>query len=196
MEKMPRFAPLMAPVDWWRAFVSARIDGADRDAAAAAANAGAGVRRRDWLRFSVGDARLSLPVAGGASALKNHPPDSWRLAAEAPREARKADATIATLYGRTPYYHLIADRVALSPHATPGSPASEICTALFSAVENIICTDSDSLLDSLRQRIDAGDPRLRAVSAETSARAPGALSIIDLLMHLGPDAIFALIPPF
>lgn len=165
------------------------------DIAILSANEVAGIKRRDWLRVSLADgARIPLPVAGSASALKCHPPFSWRLAAEAPKASERFDATMATLYGRTPYFHLLSAELSLN--ARQGEAASELCLRAFRAARRILGLDDSSLIDALRSERDARSPRFLSMERDYASRMHPGVSIIDLLARLGPDAIFPLASAF
>lgn len=201
-QPLPTFAPLFAPTGWWRIYLRKRLEGLDKERATAEANRESGIKARSWMRFRAeGDAVLALPVEGGASTLKNRHPDTWVLAREAERDIPKILTTLSTLYGRTPFFQLLRpDILTVSTDENPPGPratAREICTAAFEWTASILNLDDDNLLGDIRRRTDEADPRLRAVVDETprNLRAEDA-SIIHPLFHLGPDAIFILIPPF
>lgn len=199
---MPGFPPLFPDVEWWRLYLEGRLLGRAEEAAVIAANEACGLKPRGWMRFEVaGPATLTLPVSGGASALKNRPASTWRLAAEAEREWRKIMATIATLYGRFPYFDevfALLDDIRRSSLIS----ASELNLAAFRAVVrflhleellpqlgNAICNNADGSASMDRERLEH-------ISREAESRIDASLSITDTLMRLGPDAIFTLLPPF
>lgn len=199
-DRLPDYPPLYAPAVWWRAYTRSLLAGAaGEEEATAHANRQSGLRPRDWMRFRLeGDTRLSLPTEGGASSLKNRPAATWTLSREAGRESRKARATLATLYGRQPYFHLLeAELTAPLVSAEEGTTARKICTDAHRAASIILGLDDRTLLDDLRQRIAGGDRLLRATAAELTATAyPPDRSILESLFRLGPDAIFTLLPTF
>lgn len=137
---------------------------------------------------------LSLPVEGGASALKNCAPASWRLAPEAVRESRKAASTLSTVYGRQPFFHLLEDDLRISPQ--PGEGASEVCMEKFGAVCKVLGLEDASLIDALAERVARGDQRLRDIRRELCTDFSPGLSIVDSVVRMGPDAIFSLLPSF
>lgn len=193
------FPPLHAPVEWWRAYVEERLAGRGRGEAIEGANRRGLVARRSWMRFRIAGATvLTLPVAGGASALKNRPPHTWTMAREARRENRKIAATLATIYGREPYFHLIADQ--LPPVAESCEPeglkASEVCREAFGRIERLLGLADEGLLASLREGMAAGDAILREAGSRHGMLMEPGMSIVDGIVRLGPDAIFGLIPSF
>lgn len=173
-----------------------RLKGLPEAEVMAMANSSAGLRPRDWMRFRIeGDSMLSLPVEGGASALKNGHPESWRTAREARREAGKIDATMATVYGRTPYFHLLKDTLSLSVRLEEGMSAHILCNDIFMAIKSLLQLDDDFLIRGLGEKIARGDGRLRNVAAPFSELKPD-LTIAHSLFKYGPEAIFALLPAF
>ena len=176
--------------------MASRLSGQTDFEALVSANEVVGLSPREWLRIGIeGGAMLSLPVTGGASALKNHPSDTWRIAAEGPREIRKMKSTIATIYGRTPYYRFVHDLL-LPETVSPGEPAREVCTQAFHRVCDILHCGDEALLFQIKERMREEDHTLREVCSDIQRRFNDSLSILDALMKLGPDAIFALLPSF
>lgn len=193
---LPDFPPLFPTGEWWRAYVAARLAGDERPAEMIVGNMEGGARRRDWMRIAIaGGQTLSVPVEGGASALKNRDPRGWRLAPEASREGRKAAATLATVYGRHPYFHLLSDMLP-ADLAVPGAPARGVCLEAFRTVESLLGLDDPTLLAGLRRAVDGHDRRIGMVGADCRGRLRPGLSILDAVFTLGRDAIFALLPPF
>lgn len=200
-QPLPEFPPLFPSMEWWRVYLrSLAVESLEsgRRQALAQANRGCGVRARDWMRVRLaGDAVLPVPVEGGASALKNRLPSSWRIAGVAPREIRTFRATLATLYGRTPFYHLLeSDLTGFLAECGPGTPASDICDEAFRKVSAVLSLGDDILVRAITQKIGAGDTRLREIVSFMSPASSPELSILDPLFRLGPDAIFTLLPAF
>lgn len=198
--RLPSFPPLWASGRWWRLYAAAMGRGEGREGAIAAANRECGMKPREWMRFEVaGGTTLSLPVSGGASALKNHPASSWTVAPEAIRDTRKLQATLATLYGRTPFYTLLAsdlfppENQAESKEA--GLPTAEAtCRGAFRRIEEILRID-ETVKEYVALPSDKRS-RLRAIGAEKALQFQPHLSIIDAVATLGRDAIFPLLPAF
>ena len=192
---LPDFPPLFPDVEWWRLFVEMRLQGVSSAEACAEAGRRRGLKPRSWMRVLLaGDTMLSLPVSGGASALKNRPADSWELAPEAAPRRRKFEATLATLYGRTPFFHLL--RETLLPGGGEEVTAREVCRDAFLKVEALLGLDNEELLAMLRERMARRDATLASMVEAYDAKADRRLSIIDVLARLGPDAIFTLLPTF
>ena len=192
---LPQFPPLFPPGKWWRIFLSYLLQGETEAESIRKANEDSGLRARDWMRLRLKDDTLiSFPVAGGASALKNRPPESWRMARECNRETVRYASTLATLYGRQPYFHLLADT--LKPEAEVGDAAGEVCTLCHREICKIILPAGQNLTSDLRKALEADGDRIKTLSDHFSSHFNPDLSIIDVLMRLGPDAIFALLPAF
>lgn len=196
-QPLPGFPPLFPPVEWWRIFLERRLKGLPRPEAIAEANSESGIRARDWMRVRIGgDERISIPVAGGASALKNRHPDTWRLAPEAVRESRKADATMATVYGRTPFYHLLGGEFRMLPEE--GDPqelsAARVCCDAFRRMETLLSLDDGEVIKLLTDM----EPQHKKIFKSLHKRndVADSLSVIDAVARYGRDAIFTIIPSF
>lgn len=177
---LPSFPPLFPPVDWWRDYLGALLDGASRQEAVSAANTGR--KAREWMRFG----GLSLPIDGGASTLKNRPADSWILSPKAALQARKMDATLATIYGSTPFYHLLDHLLSVSDIIEGREKASDVCIEAFRRIEHILGIDAPSLIESARALISSGK------SCDAPQDKPS--GIMEVLFRKGPEAIFTLLP--
>ena len=147
------------------------------------------------MRFRIeGNVTLTVPVEGGGSALKNRPPESWTLASEAARDYRKIRSTLATIYGRSPFFHLLEDILLPSLSGIlPGEGASDLCTQIFRNVTEILNIEDEALLAAIREAMRTKDPRLEGARP---LKMEPCLSIADVLFRYGPDAIFSLIPAF
>lgn len=191
---LPLFPPLFAPGEWWRLYLRGRMEGRRESDSIEEANRLCGMRARDWMRFRLkDDTVISMPVEGGASALKNYPPAGWSLSKEATREARKGDATIATLYGSTPFHHLLAPELSLSD-CIAQAEASAVCRKAFEKVARILNIYDDTLLISASDNANREILKLKKEDID-SAFSPQ-LSILDAVMRHGPETIFALIGSF
>lgn len=131
-----------------------------------------------------GPLTLTVPVAGGSRALKRRPWDSLEVSDHGRWQHVHLGALDAA-YGRTPYF-----------------------IHYFPAIEAVI-SDTPPLLSTLCARIDAAVTaalRIDRLAPELSAHAAirrgrellplvdPALSILDQLFRLGPEAIFLLAP--
>lgn len=195
---LPQFPPLFPIGRWWRLFLSRRLEGFSRDDAVAAANKESAIRPRDWMRMALAqNTRISLPVRGGASALKNHHPETWYMAQEVVHENRKVVATVATVYGQMPYSRFLSDVcIPVKPGAEGMVKASEVCLQAFERVVSLLELDDDYLLDQLRDKTLSPTPSFKCICNDFNKNFNPELSIVDALMRLGKDAIFVLVPSF
>lgn len=192
---LPQFPPLFPPGKWWRIFLRHLLQGETEAEAIREANEDSGMRARDWMRLRLkNDTLISFPVTGGASALKNRPSESWRMARECNLETARYASTLATLYGRQPYFHLLADT--LQPEAEVGDAAKEVCTVCHQKICEIILPTGKNLISDFRKALEADYDRIKTVSDHFGHHFNPDLSITDALMRLGPDAIFALLSAF
>lgn len=204
---LPAFPPLFPSGEWWRHYIKARLaaPGSSLTEGVAAANASSGIKPRGWMRFDISGgspASLALPVAGSASALKNRHSDTWCLAPGAERAWHKAEATLATVYGRCPFFEAVRQLYSSLP-VSADTPAAQVNAAAFGGVADFLSLEE--LLPDLG-RIVATDcaersdapfrERIRVIAGELQRGFDPALSVIDILMRLGPDAIFTLLPAF
>lgn len=193
----PLFPPLFPTPRWWRLYMERMLKGSTDGYALSVANHASGLPQREWMRFRLKDDTLiSIPTAGSASALKNHPGRTWRLSPKAPAEARKADLTVATLYGNTPYCHLLADRLSLRDLTArcPGGYASELCFEAWMRVKEILQLDDEDLLDEIRANLRDPSPVFIEKTKELRLKADDDISIIDALMRYGKETLFLIIP--
>ena len=202
-QPLPLFPPLYAPLGWWQLLTEELLGGSSRSEAVKRANMRSGIPSRDWLRFSLaGDSGLSLPLKGGASSLKNHPPQSWVAAKESGRESRKIAATVATIYGRAPFYAPLAHLVRPFPGLSAGNcdptgiKISDICTFYYEETAEMLNLNDANLLQTLRKAINEQDKIIKSEKHRLSEKTDPSLSILDAVMRFGPDAIFTLLPTF
>lgn len=192
---LPHFPPLFPPGNWWRIFLAGRLEGLSEGEAVSRANRQCGLKARDWMRLRLAsDSRVSFPVKGGASALKNHEPQTWVMARECDREIPKYTATLSTIYGSRPFFSLLKEGLAVN--AVPGDRAESVCRACFLQIKHIILPEEESLLQDLKRELDTPDSRLIEVARDFYARLNPQLSIVDAVAAMGPDAIFSLLPAF
>lgn len=197
-QPLPLFPPLFPPGKWWRLFLAYVLGGESFEKGIARANKGSGIKSRDWMRISLTpQSRISVPVSGGASTLKNYPPESWTLSGEAAATARTMGATLATLYGRRPFFPAIESWESVIPAPVPADfSARSVCTDAFRKCAALLGLYDVSLIQTMEDTIKSGNGRIRAVCSDFERYFNPDLSILDLLATLGPDAIFPLLPPF
>lgn len=201
---LPVFPPLFPHGIWWRLFVEKLLEGCECGECVEYANNKCGLKAREWMRFSIeGGNMISIPVAGGASALKNGHPSEWTVSKEYGREVRKMHSTLATIYGKTPFYSLIKDDLAecfeqeeRRSEKTQPAKASDICLKSFNKIKELLELDNPDLIGMLREKIRNKDSFLIEMKRETEEDIDMTLSIIHHLSRHGKDAIFTLLPAF
>lgn len=190
---LPSFPPYFAPGLWWRAYLARKISGLSDSLAIREANESSGIKPRDWMRLHLeNEVLLSVPVEGGASALKNRDSSTWRLSGNFGREHRKICSTLSTLYGRYPYFAPVSDLL----QAGDAESAEDLCRKSFEGVKHFLALDDENLIAGIRDRLHAKDERLEGLTRQNADAFNANLSIVPTLMKLGPDAIFPLIPTF
>ena len=175
----PDFPPLFPNVGWWRKYIEALLAGESRPAAISGANAA--VAPRHWMRFD----GISLPVAGGQSTLKNHRPDSWRIAPKALLESPKMDATLATRYGASPYYRLLDHIFSLRDIVADRLWARQVCLEAFRRIEGLLGLDDPELIKAAKKVKLQGGHTVKENE-----------EILPLIFRKGKEAIFYLLPTF
>lgn len=194
IHSLPDFPPLFPDGKWWKLRLASMLDGASREESIVFANRERGLKPREWMRFRIVDRKdtevlLSLPMVHGASALKNHKPDSWRVVDDK-THLRKLDATVSTLYGHTPYFSLVWPGFGFVDVATETS--RDVCLKMDGIVCHLLGLDSPSLVNSLRNA-DMSEEKYASI-VENMVRFREDLSIVDGLFRYGPEIIFRLIP--
>lgn len=158
--------------------------------------------RRGLVRCAIRGAdgnplQLSVPIEGGASAVKNHDPESWRISLHG-NWPRVHWGAIATAYASAPFFPHFEEEL----HgiiSDPPATAAELCEATAEwtlralSIEEIL-PDLSRLIASNPEKAEA--LRRDALGCDNTGHVEPDLSIVDAVMRLGPQAIFALIPPF
>lgn len=206
-QPLPDFPPLFPPGKWWRIYVAALSEGYPGDTAMARAISMAGIKSREWMRFAVKNSTgscsntpeiLSIPVEGGAGALKNRHPDTWTIAPRALQDSRKAALTLSTLYGPLPYYHLLEPEINLSVLLSLSLSGScrDVCLSAFRAVNRILGLDNPEETAFLIESIRTRHRQIYELSLHFSRNFDPELSILDAVFRMGRQTIFALLPSF
>lgn len=199
-QPLPEFPPLFPPGEWWRSYLKALTGSLSQREAIMSANSLTGIKSRDWMRIRLAEGSvISLPVEGGACALKNRHPSTWILASEARRDSRKFMATLATLYGRKPFFHLCQAELEklFSPEDADSQRSAEsFCNAAFTLTERFLTLHDREMIKTLDILIRENNRRIADICRRLTAQIDSRLSILDSVLRLGPDAIFTLIPSF
>ena len=135
-----------------------------------------------------GGALLSVPVAGGASALKHG--GNLRIS----QHGRWQDVHLGALraaYGRTPWFiQLYPEIDRIYSDCSEGNMA-DFTAALHSVVLRWI--GNEATLRAAREMHRNENSRFEAIASELSKGIDPDLSILDALFRLGPDVIFLLL---
>lgn len=199
----PEFPPLYAPGKWWQLRLECLIESGNDSEAIRFANSHSGIRNRDWMRFEIRDRQekstmLSLPVKGGASALKNRPPVSWTLSSECMTAVTKIDHTVSTLLGNKPYFPFIFPLLSLKTafcNIQTGN-TYDLCCFIDKETKKVLGLNDMQLVETVRQKIEEGPEALRYKCSSLRRNFDSEVSFLESIMRYGPEAIFALIPPF
>lgn len=170
--------PYLASAQWW----ISRAEGNPQQ-----------TDRRHLMRCSILGADrlpllLSVPVVGGASALKHSNPDSWVISDHDHWNLKHRHA-LETAYSRTPYFaHFYPALETLL--ATPPMMASELCERCGRWVFDAL--DYDNLKEELREYKIASPHRAESMREYILKQTLPHLSIADALFRVGKDLIFLL----
>lgn len=184
---MTPFAPYLAPADWYRRRLAAMLAGGG-----SLPEAPRRELMRTMLRGKAGEeVRLSVPVSGGASAIKHGDPLGWEISEHGRWREMHLGALDACL-SSTPYYqHLLPRIEGIIREVRPA--AALFCRSLDAEIMDFL--KAEELLPALRQ-MAADTPALyEARRRDAACLADYDQSIVALLCRLGPEAIFALLPP-
>lgn len=199
----PDFPPLYAPAKWWRLRMGHLLKTGDDIEAIIYANNNCDISNRNWMRFEITRPRndttlLSLPVAGGGSALKNRHASTWRLSPECNTFAPKIDHTLSTLLGNTPYFGYIFPTVCLKEVILQAedSSAENICRLIDHRLCGILGLQNPSLLPSIRQAVEGRNAALKHKIESALKDFNPDISFLEYIMRYGPEAIFLLLPSF
>ena len=125
---------------------------------------------------------LTVPLVGGASAVKRGDTEAWRVSMHGDWIRRHRGALL-TAYSATPYYtHFMPLLDDVYASMREGDAFAGFSTALFSVVEKVPGMESVEWLGDLRS-----DPRARCICREKSAGLHTSLSVFDVIFKRGPE---------
>ena len=157
------------------------------------------LRRKELVRCRVaadgadsGETVLTLPIVGGASALKREAPDTWRLSDHGNWPHVHCGALEAA-YSRTPYFRHYADPL-LEALANPPVLVGELTAVCARWVRDSL--RMEETLPQLKAFITEKPELAARIREDIGGKVRPQLSVADALFRLGPDAIFAFIPAF
>lgn len=130
---------------------------------------------------------LTVPVAGGRSALKSQPADTILVS----DHGRWADVHIGAFeaaYGRTPFYRHIEPLVAPLLLDSPGRRLTDLNLDLLDRMARFL--NLRELLPAMKEFGTRNPGRLREIAASITVPAIPDLSALDPVCKFGPDTIF------
>lgn len=198
--------PYMAATSWYRSYLDARLamrgtppDVADTEAVLRA-NRSVLTSAKALCRAIVAGAHgqppmtLTVPISGGASAVRREDATEWRLSDHGRWQHLHLGA-IQAAYGSSPLYAHIMDtlRPVIDRPVTSGV---SLFAQLTHAIHRIVLRhlNIDENIDALREMITARQDFASALRYEYSRDVIEYLSIFDVIFRKGEDAIFALLP--
>ena len=191
--------PYLASCRWYSVWLGRLLCGDGFDRAAAAANTTCGTTSRSLSRALIegADGRvvmLSVPVRGGASALKRVSPELLTISGHGHWQHVHTGA-ISAAFGRTPYYQHLMPWLeqAYRDCGSEGDSLHGLNDALHLSLMRLLRIDET--LPALRQMWSQKPELLRDAAAQTAADYDVDLSALSVAMKHGPDAIFTLLTP-
>lgn len=170
--------PFGPSVAWTRVYLHGVIEGMGDDEARKAANHATGVQGKEFARCHLHGITLTVPVEGGAHALKSR--GALPGVSEHGKWRREHEGALLAAYGKTPYYsHLMPELMDVYAHSE-GIGLEEFNRRLLDValgwidVEAIKAEGMEGVRSEVRAKVDTG------------------LSIFDLLFRLGSEGVWAL----
>lgn len=198
--------PYMAATSWYRSYLDARLamsatppDVADTEAVIRA-NRSDLTSAKALCRTTIAGAHgqppmtLSVPIAGGSSAVRRWEATEWRLSDHGRWQHIHLGA-IQAAYGSSPLYPHIMDT--LRPVIDyPVTSGVSMFAQLSHAIHRIVLghLNIDENICALREMINARQDFASVLRHEYSRDVIEYLSIFDVIFRKGEDAIFALLP--
>lgn len=184
--------PYLASAEWYGVWICRMIEGFDETVAASEATSATILKPRELCRTCIaapgGTVLLSVPVAGGASAVKRGPAEALRIS-EHGDWPRIHLGALETAYSRTPFYpHLMPLlRDAVTGHG-------EMLRDFNLTLHRILCRFSGiDRISEFRTAVINADDRLIQTAGEAAGNLRGGLSLVDMTFRYGPHTIFALL---
>ena len=184
--------PYFGDVRWWRQYLEVLPDGV---------RAMPEMPRRELTRCRLTAAgreplMLSIPIQGGATAVKRQTPDEWLLSDHGRWQSVHTGA-LEAFYGRTPYYRHLADRlIPLIAEVRTGDCHAEKACMLTEEIHKVIAgmLGIDRLAGEIRHRCAENPDLWRARREMLERRYDDSDCILQPLTDCGPEAIFLLLP--
>lgn len=144
---------------------------------------------RELTRCEIAPGRLlSVPVVGGASALKRNPFPELKVADHADWQ-RTHDRTLDALFSRTPFFRHVYPRIRPILMETPPT-VRDLNRQIQSQLEEFL--HLDELLEDFENLIRRRPERLREIARQLRGESSDRATLFEEICRLGPDAIFLL----
>ncbi len=204
MEGLKAAVPYLATLRWYRLWLQGRLRGLPEEEARLSALREGGYAARGMARASLDGLLVSVPLAGGASALRRLAPEAVGTLMVSPHGdwPRAHLGAIEARYGRTPFY----------PHCRPAleemlrnAPENHF-EAMSEGLHSMICRllglsgDMVRMGEELRETGEAlrrmPPGRLRQIGEEAALSAGNPSpedSFLPVVLRKGPEALFILL---
>ncbi len=191
--------PYLASAEWYGLYMRRLLDGADEREAISAATASMRLNPRDMARTMIAGVRdglkrqpsirLSVPIEGGASAVKRLPCGRWRISDHGRWQAMHLGALEAA-YASAPYFaHLFPEISATLQNAFPGD-FSNLTLRLHEIIMRML--HAEETLPHLRMLLHDSPELAAGLRRDNYAASDKDLSFLHVIFHKGPSAIFGL----
>ncbi len=194
MSEQHAMVPYIASFRWYCHWMRGMLSGLDDNLARGEASRLCGVRSKLWCRTtcpspSGGPVILSVPIVGGASAIKRNLPWSM-IVSDHGDWPRNHLGAFEAAYGRTPFYrHLEPDMRRILRDA-PEKPLHEVCEGIHLTVCRMLAIPE--ILAPLRQALADRPSTLREIAKGLSAMIDPEENLLGILSEYGPDTLFSL----
>lgn len=188
--------PYLAPFSWYSHWLRGLLSGLDDSMARSEASRLCGVKGKLWCRSCCpspagGAVTLSIPIVGGASAIKRNSPESLMVSGHG-EWPRTHIGALEAAYGRAPFYRHLEPDVCHILHNAPGNPLPDVCEAIHLTIYRMLCLPD--VLPSLRQALADNPFRFLGIAKELKGKiSDPSENFLGILAEYGPDAIFSLI---
>lgn len=189
--------PYLASAQWYAVWLSFLLKGEPNQVAVSLANAKLALSGKGFNRSFVptpdgSSLLLSVPVVGGASAIKRGPTESLVVSDHGDWPRTHLGAFEAA-FGRSPFYRELEPALTSIISSAPGRLLSDLNTDLHRLQCQML--NIPALISPLRNATPAQLSRYNKIAKELSLflKINNSLSLLNLLATQGPDAIFSLL---
>lgn len=190
--------PYWAAAGWYRHWLFSRLSGHDEETAlrhACAMHPADDNRALTRTRFESRGDVFSVPVCGGASALKRQPADQLIVSGHG-NWSQSHFRTLGTVYGRSPYFHYFEPRLREIYRQAVGRHFADFSRSIHDLISQTVLPEG--VAESFRKALAEGD-RMRVLRQRCSAMSRlcgDDAPVCDVLFSYGPEAIFPLAETF